>query len=335
MDWPVFFTLFLFVAAALALFSGESKVLGMLFTGSGDFPNEAGRYNLPWQARLGVFAALLIGVAAIVVSKSALIQINEDFDRKSSAAQQAKIDEDNKKRDERTNKRFADMEAKLSAMRVLAWEDHRRAYIGEVASKLGSIPAKAIEIHVDQADEYDEYVFVVHLLPEVAYWKLKSSNLFVDKRGEIFDFLARLAEADVRSEFLKYEMVAGIGLDSRTTDQDPQLSMKRSRTLCKGIADAVAGSKSTSALGLSIGTYTGPEVESESRPDSSQRTVAIMGVVTGKAEVELTKVVSKVLKEIRYHGIDLSLYSGLRNDGEVQWVSMTDCVRPPANRTRH
>lgn len=335
MDWPVFITLFLFLAGAFALFSGEGKVLGMLLTGSGDFPNDAGRFDVPWHLRVGVIAALLIGVAAIVVSKSALIQINEDFDRESSAAQQAKIDKDNRMREERANQRFAEMDAKLSAMRVLAWEDSRRAYIGEVASKLGSIPAKAIEIHVDQADEYDEYVFVVHLLPEVAYWKLKSSNLFVDKHGEVFDFLAKLTQADTRSEFLKYEMVAGIGLDSRTAEQDPQLSVRRSRTLCKGIADAVAGSKSTSALGLSIGTYTGPEVESESRPDASQRTVAIMGVVTGKAEVELTKIVSKVLKEIRYHGIDLSLYSGLQGDGEVGWVSMSDCVIPPAGGTRH
>ncbi len=335
MDWPVFITLVLFLAAAISLFSGEGKVLGMLFTGSGDFPNDAGRFTLSWPVRLAVIASLLIGVAAIVVSKSALIQINEDFDRKSVAAQQAKIDEDNRKRDERTSKRFADMEAKLSAMRVLAWEDGRRAYIGEVASKLGSIPAKAIEIHVDQADEYDEYVFVVHLLPETAYWKLSSSNLFVNKDGEVFDFLARLGAADVRTEFLKYEMVAGIGLDSRTADRDPDLSMKRARTLCKGIADSVSGSKSTSALGLSIGTYAGPEVETESRQDVAQRTVAVMGISTGRAEVELTKVVSKVLKEIRYYGIDLSLYSGLREGGRIDWVSMSDCVRPPSSPSVH
>ena len=56
-----------------------------------------------------------------------------------------------------------------------------------------------------------------------------------------------------------------------------------------------------------------------------------MGVATSKSELELNHIVSKVLREIRYSGVDLSLYTGLAPGGRIEWVAMTDCDRPVVN----
>lgn len=332
-----------------AILSLSPTVWAMAWKGSASFSSDAGTFAVPWQTRLGILAlAFLIPAiptflvyqvtkldSSFRIAERAAIErqvllattekrLQKGIDRILASARQRFSAIDRAYEIAALSFKVSELSRELTEVRSLTTSTGDIAIIGSRQTKLTE---NSTEIHiVDQKTAIEKLIVIIHLFDGVAYWEFQSSTLFVGPDNVSDVSLWRLLSTpEARAELERFDVVIGIGLQSKTTQLDQNLSQQRAGFLCSGLHGLLESNAETQALGLDVGAYQGALSETENRQDPTQRPVILVGVDLIDPNVEYSKFVQELLSSVRVSGLDLGLFENLSADKYPLWIPPPNC----------
>ncbi len=177
----------------------------------------------------------------------------------------------------------------------------------------------------DRDTGLEKSLMVVHLFKEKGYWKFKRANSIVDAADSPgYNFWDLLEDESLQSELSTFNLVAGIGLQSKTPNIDDKLSRNRAAFLCAGISGALRDETQVDVLGLDIGAYEGELSETEGDKKTFLRPVVIVAIKVSDPEAGYLAFHEELLREVRVGGLDFGFFSKMK-DKNPEWIEQEEC----------
>lgn len=342
----------------ITLISTNFKSILAFANGRTSFKEELGYFSVGFWDRIVVFALVGATIAAPILLQNKLSithanfkvaerqaeQNQEYLDRLELSAQRAVganiakaadrlnalwerlRDARSNNTDNRVSDKIETVARDLDAVARTAIGSKYKAVIGSQKTRLGPVSVNARRAHIFNTETgAEEMVIVVHIFEDVAYWEYKQANVFVGEDDESDVNLWRVLQSeDAVAKFGEFDLVAGLGLESRSGEVSDGLSGRRAETLCTNLEVMLANDTDTDAVGLDIGVYRGAAFESIEAKDPKLRPVIIVGV-KARHDANYDMFVAELLSKVKIKGLDLGMFEKLMPDDNPDWYHSPDC----------
>lgn len=229
-------------------------------------------------------------------------------------------------KEQRLAQKIESLEANLDSVARVSIGSRYKAVIGTQKARIGVVAVDTRRAHIfDTETGREEMVLVVHIFDDVAYWDYKQANVFVGDDDETDVNLWRILRSDsALQKFAEFDLVAGLGLESRSGEVSDGLSGRRAESLCTNIDVMLPKDGKTRAVGLDIGVYKGAAQERHESRDPRLRPVILVGI-KAREEANYDMFVAELLSKVHVKGLDLGMFENLMPDNSPKWYRSPDC----------
>lgn len=215
----------------------------------------------------------------------------------------------------------------LEEVREFSMASGHAVLSGEKWADIGSVSTLTTELHVYDPVTHEKTMdMVVHIFHDTAYWEFQDTLNFVGLDGETDVNLWRhLRSEEAMLTLSQFDIVAGLGLESKTRGEIGGFSAGRAQTLCNGLNGILGKEGSTQAFGLDIGKYRGAAGESKNNLNHRLRPVVLIGI-NAPENTKYREFLAELLVSVELPGLDLGNFEKLRRGHRPGWVLPPECV---------
>lgn len=219
------------------------------------------------------------------------------------------------------------LRAELEEVKEFTLANGHTVLSGETWSNVGGVRTLTTELHVYDPETHEKAMdMVVHIFHDAAYWDFQDTLNFVSRDGKSdFNLWRHLQSEEALLTLAHFDIVAGLGLESKTHGGVGGFSAGRAQTLCNGLNNIFGSKVATQAYGLDIGKYRGSAGESKNNRNHKLRPVVLVGI-NAPESTKYKVFLAELLSSVELPGMDMGNFEKLRRGHRPDWILPPECV---------